>query len=146
MAENDTLRLLAEEDARLREDNAHLEQQVQALQQQLTAVQAENDALRGPAGEYQSLKEHVADIEISAHRRTEEFRARAMERLGQCIAQQRLWCSQRRSTYLNMNTALAEQLRAAQEAVDSADFAAFDDMIAELQRLEDELKKPDPQL
>ena len=71
---------------------------------------------------------------------------RAMERLGQCIAQQRLWCSQRRSTYLNMNTALAEQLRAAQEAVDSADFAAFDDMIAELQRLEAELKKPDPQL
>lgn len=146
VAENDTLRLLAEEDARLRDDNARLEQQVQALQQQLTAVQAENDALRGPAGEYQSLKEHVADIEISAHRRTEEFRARAMERLGQCIAQQRLWCSQRRSTYLNMNTALAEQLRAAQEAVDSADFAAFDDMIAELQRLEAELKKPDPQL
>ena len=71
---------------------------------------------------------------------------RAMERLGQCIAQQRLWCSQRRSTYLNMNTALAEQLRAAQEAVDTADFAAFDDMIAELQRLEAELKKPDPQL
>ena len=133
VAENDTLRLLAEEDARLRDDNTHLEQQVQALQQQL-------------AGEYQSLKEHVADIEISAHRRTEEFRARAMERLGQCIAQQRLWCSQRRSTYLNMNTALAEQLRAAQEAVDSADFAAFDDMIAELQRLEAELKKPDPQL
>ena len=133
VAENDTLRLLAEEDARLREDNARLEQQ-------------ENDALRGPAGEYQSLKEHVADIEISAHRRTEEFRARAMERLGQCIAQQRLWCSQRRSTYLNMNTALAEQLRAAQEAVDSADFTAFDDMIAELQRLEAELKKPDPQL
>ena len=88
----------------------------------------------------------MADIEISAHRRTEVFRARAMERLGQCIAQQRLWCSQRRSTYLNMNTALAEQLRAAQEAVDSADFAAFDDMIAELQRLEAELKKPDPQL
>lgn len=146
VAENDTLRLLAEEDARLRDDNTHLEQQVQALQQQLAAVQAENDALRGPAGEYQSLKEHVADIEISAHRRTEEFRARAMERLGQCIAQQRLWCSQRRSTYLNMNTALAEQLRAAQEAVDSADFAAFDDMIAELQRLEDELKKPDPQM
>lgn len=87
VAENDTLRLLAEEDARLRDDNTHLEQQVQDLQQQLTAVQAENDALRGPAGEYQSLKEHVADIEISAHRRTEEFRARAMERLGQCIAQ-----------------------------------------------------------
>ena len=28
------------------------------------------------------MKDHIADIEISAHRRTEEFRARAMERLG----------------------------------------------------------------
>ena len=71
---------------------------------------------------------------------------RAMERLGQCIAQQRLWCSQRRSTYLTMNTALSQQLRAAQEEVDNADFTAFDDMIGELQRLEDELKKPDPQI
>lgn len=50
VAENDTLRLLAEEDARLRDDNTHLEQQVQALQQQLAAVQAENDALRGRQG------------------------------------------------------------------------------------------------
>ena len=69
-----------------------------------------------------------------------------MERLGQCIAQQRLWCSQRRSTYLTMNTALSQQLRAAQEEVDNADFTAFDDMIGELQRLEDELKRPDPQI
>ena len=74
------------------------------------------------------------------------LRARAMERLGQCIAQQRLWCSQRRSTYLTMNAALSQQLRAAQEEVDNADFTTFDDMIGELQRLEDELKKPDPQI
>ena len=145
-AENGTLRVMTEEDARLREDNARLEQQVQELQRQLAALRQENDALRGPAGEYQALKEHVADIEISAHRRTEEFRAKAMERLAQCISQQRMWCSQRRSTYLNMNAALAEQLRAAQETVDSADFAAFDDMIAELQQMEEELKKPDPQI
>ena len=123
-----------------------VENPVEELQAKLAEVQAENNALRGPAGEYQSLKEHIADIEISAHRRTEEFRARAMERLGQCIAQQRLWCSQRRSTYLTMNAALSQQLHAAQEEVDNADFTAFDDMIGELQRLEDELKKPDPQI
>ncbi len=145
-SENEGLRCLTEQDARLREDNERLERQVRELQQQVSALQAENDALRGPAAEYQSLKEHVADIEISAHRRTEEFRARAMERLGQCITQQRLWCSQRRSTYLSMNAALSEQLRAAQETVDSADYTAFDEMIAELQRLEDELKKPDPEI
>lgn len=146
VAENEALRCLTEEDARLQEDNNRLQRRVEELQAKLAEVQAENNALRGPAGEYQSLKEHIADIEISAHRRTEEFRARAMERLGQCIAQQRLWCSQRRSTYLTMNAALSQQLRAAQEEVDNADFTAFDDMIGELQRLEDELKKPDPQI
>lgn len=136
---------LAELEKRL-DDESALRYRVRELSEKLEAVQRENDALREPAAQYQSLKEHIADIEISAHRRTEEFRARAMERLGQCIAQQRLWCSQRRSTYLTMNAALSQQLRAAQEEVDNADFTAFDDMIGELQRLEDELKKPDPQI
>lgn len=136
---------LAELEKRL-DDESALRYRVRELSEKLEAVQRENDTLREPAAQYQSLKEHIADIEISAHRRTEEFRARAMERLGQCIAQQRLWCSQRRSTYLTMNTALSQQLRAAQEEVDNADFTAFDDMIGELQRLEDELKKPDPQI
>ena len=121
-------------------------EEADALRCEKETLHAENERLRAAASEYMSLKEHIADIEISAHRRTEEFRAKAMERLAQCISQQRMWCSQRRSTYLNMNAALAEQLRAAQETVDSADFAAFDDMIAELQQMEEELKKPDPQL
>ena len=144
-SENEGLRCLTEQDARLREDNERLERQVQELRQQVSALQAENDALRCPAAEYQSLKEHVADIEISAHRRTEEFRAKAMERLAQCIAQQRAWCSQRRSTYLSMNVSLLEQLRQAEQAVENADYTAFDSMISELQRLEDELKQPDAQ-
>ena len=33
-----------------------------------------------------------------------------------------------------------------EQAVENADFAAFDGMIAELQRMEDELKQPDPQI
>ena len=86
VAENEALRCLTEEDARLQEDNNRLQRRVEELQAKLAEVQAENNALRGPAGEYQSLKEHIADIEISAHRRTEEFRAKAMERLAQCIA------------------------------------------------------------
>ena len=146
VAENEALRCLTEEDARLQEDNNRLQRRVEELQGKLAEVQAENDALRGPAGEYQSLKEHIADIEISAHRRTEEFRAKAMERLAQCIAQQRAWCGQRRSTYAHTNAALLDQLRQAEQAVENADFAAFDGMIAELQRMEDELKQPDPQI
>ena len=42
--------------------------------------------------------------------------------------------------------ALLDQLRQAEQAVENADFAAFDGMIAELQRMEDELKQPDPQI
>ena len=144
-AENEALRGLTEEDACLREENARLREQLAQAQASAEALRQEAEALRGPAAEYQSLKEHVADIEISAHRRTEEFRAKAMERLAQCIARQRAWCSQRRSTYLSMNVSLLEQLRQAEQAVENADYTAFDSMISELQRLEDELKQPDAQ-
>ena len=144
-AENEALRGLTEEDAQLREENARLREQLAQAQASAEALRQEAEALRGPAAEYQSLKEHVADIEINAHRRTEEFRAKAMERLAQCIAQQRAWCSQRRSTYLSMNTSLLEQLHQAEQAVENADYTAFDSMISELQRLEDELKQPDAQ-
>lgn len=144
-AENEALRGLTEEDACLREENVRLREQLAQAQASAEALRQEAEALRGPAAEYQSLKEHVADIEISAHRRTEEFRAKAMERLAQCIAQQRAWCSQRRSTYLSMNVSLLEQLRQAEQAVENADYTAFDSMISELQRLEDELKQPDAQ-
>ena len=144
-AEKEALRGLTEEDACLREENARLREQLAQAQASAEALRQEAEALRGPAAEYQSLKEHVADIEISAHRRTEEFRAKAMERLAQCIAQQRAWCSQRRSTYLSMNVSLLEQLRQAEQAVENADYTAFDSMISELQRLEDELKQPDAQ-
>ena len=144
-AENEARRGLTEEDACRREENARLREQLAQAQASAEALRQEAEALRGPAAEYQSLKEHVADIEISAHRRTEEFRAKAMERLAQCIAQQRAWCSQRRSTYLSMNVSRLEQLRQAEQAVENADYTAFDSMISELQRLEDELKQPDAQ-
>ena len=144
-AENEALRGLTEEDTKLREENARLQAQLAQAQAETSALRSECEALRGPASEYQSLKEHIAEIEISAHRRTEEFRAKAMERLAQCIAQQRAWCGQRRSTYAHINAALLDQLRQAEQAVENADFAAFDGMIAELQRMEDELTQSETQ-
>ena len=145
VSENEALRGLTEEDAKLREENVRLQAQLAQAQADTSALRSECEALRGPASEYQSLKEHIAEIEISAHRRTEEFRAKAMERLAQCIAQQRAWCGQRRSTYAHINAALLDQLRQAGQAVESADFAAFDGMIAELQRMEDELTQSEAQ-
>ena len=38
-----------------------------------------------------------------------------------------------------------QALRQAEQAVENADYTAFDSMISELQRLEDELKQPDAQ-
>lgn len=146
LTENEGLRCLTEESARVAEENTRLQQQLTALQAEVAALRTENESLRLPATEYQSLKEHIADIEISAHRRTEEFRAKAMERLAQCIAQQRAWCSQRRSTYLTTNAALLEQLRRAEEEVESADYGAFDSMLSELQRLEEELRQGSSEL
>ena len=145
-AENAALRVQLNELTERLDDETALRCRVQSMEEELTALRRENETLLEPAAQYQSLRDHIAEIEISAHRRTEEFRAKAMERLAQCIAQQRAWCGQRRSTYAHTNAALLDQLRQAEQAVENADFAAFDGMIAELQRMEDELKQPDPQI
>ena len=96
MEETERLRVRCEtaesELSALRARSAELEQQLadteilraeaERLRTEEETLRRENEMLRGPAAQYQSLKDHIADIEISAHRRTEEFRARAMERLG----------------------------------------------------------------
>ena len=96
MEETERLRVRCEtaesELSALRTRSAELEQQLadtevlraeaERLRTEEETLRRENETLRGPAAQYQSLKDHIADIEISAHRRTEEFRARAMERLG----------------------------------------------------------------
>ena len=58
---------LAELEKRLDNESA-LRYRVRELSEKLETVRRENDALREPAAQYQSLKEHIADIEISAHR------------------------------------------------------------------------------
>ena len=137
VAENEALRCLTEEDARLQEDNNRLQRRVEELQAKLAEVQAENNALRGPAGEYQSLKDHIADIEISAHRRTEEFRAKAVETLRQLIGQQRQWCAEQRGAYERMTEGVLQQLHRAEHLVEACDLGHFDEFEESLRRLED---------
>ena len=81
-------RLLADVDAR----NQELEQRCAQLKVQ--------------ADEYESLKDHVAQIEISAHRRTEQFREEAVTRLRQLAARQREWCRTAQADYEQMNCQL----------------------------------------
>lgn len=127
---------LAELEKRLDNESA-LRYRVRELSEKLEAVQRENDALREPAAQYQSLKEHIADIEISAHRRTEEFRSKAIAELTQLIGQQRQWCAEQRGAYQRMAEDVLQELRRAERHVEECDLENFDQMEESLRRLED---------
>lgn len=103
-------------------------------------LRAESEKFRAAANEYMRLKEHIADIEINAHRRTEEFRAEAIEKLRQSIAEQRTWCQAQRGQYALMNESILQELHRAEEILQQNDLAGFDSMMESLQSLEDSLQ------
>ena len=100
-------------------------------------LEAENESLRASARECAHLKEHIADIEINAHRRTEEFRAEAIEKLRAIIGQQRTWCQKQRGAYAFMSETILQDIRRAEDVLENADYSGFDQMMADLQQLED---------
>ena len=103
---------------------------------------AENETLRSQAQEFQSLKDHIAEIEISAHRRTEEFRANAIARIRELVADQQGWCAQRREQYAAAHDSVCRQLNAAREALgQEADLSGFDRMEEQLRELAESLDK-----
>ncbi len=104
------------------------------------SLEAENESLRASANECAHLKEHIADIEINAHRRTEEFRADAIEKLRAVIGQQRTWCQKQRGAYAFMSEAILQDIRRAEDVLENADYSGFDQMMADLQQLEDTLQ------
>ena len=119
-----------------------LSAQIQQLQEQMTALKAqlatandENAALRAQALDYQSLRDHIADIEISAHRRTEEFRAAAIAQLREMIARQSAWCDQAKAQYSELSAQFAQKLQAAQQMVSQPDLASFTRMQEALEAL-----------
>ena len=104
------------------------------------ALEAENEELHAAANECAHLKEHIADIEINAHRRTEEFRADAIEKLRAIIGQQRTWCQKQRGAYAFMSETILQDIRRAEDVLENADYSGFDQMTADLQQLEDTLQ------
>ena len=104
------------------------------------ALEAENENLRASANECAHLKEHIADIEINAHRRTEEFRAEAIEKLRAIIAQQRTWCQKQRGEYAFMSETILQDIRRAEDVLENANYSGFDQMMEGLQQLEDTLQ------
>ena len=71
-AELSTLRQSVLENSAAADTCLQLQDQFRQLQEQAQKLRQETEDLRAQAAEYQSLKDHIADIEISAHRRTEE--------------------------------------------------------------------------
>lgn len=120
---------------------AELSERVELLQAQLDALRQENDELKDPAQSYLEIKDHIAEIEISAHRRTEEFRAQAIAKLRGYIEQQKSWCNEQRGRYHGMNEDTLQTLRRCEQLVQNNDSEAFDRMISRLQELEDGLTK-----
>ena len=113
---------------------------VSDLKEQNEMLRQENASLHAAADEYAHLKEHIADIEINAHRRTEEFRTEAFAKLHQCIDAQRAWCQTQRSRYANMNETLLQDVRRAEDILANNDLSGFDEMLETLQNLEDTLQ------
>lgn len=114
---------------------------VAALTKENAALTTRNESLRQMTEEYRRLKERIADIEISAHRRTEEFRAEAIGRLHEIIEEQRTWCQERRGQFVYMNERLLSDLRRAESVLEGGDISGFDRMMNELQEFEDSLQE-----
>ena len=117
-----------------------LEEQIAQMSADLAGLREENDKLREPAQEYFNLKDHIAEIEISAHRRTEEFRAEMVRKMRDIINSQRAWCSEERGRYNCINGETVQKLRQATEMMESNNDAGFDRMMESLQQLEDSLE------
>ena len=94
-----------------------LEEENRAAQEALRQTQARCDELQVQADEYAKIRDHIADIEISAHRRTEEFRAQTIQRIHELVAQQRAWCSENSVRYEKLLQSFGEKLQAARDVL-----------------------------
>lgn len=119
-----------------------LSEKLAQSEQRRQELEKENAVLRVQAAEYLAMKDHIAEIEINAHRRTEEFRADAIAQLREIMGTQRAWCEQTRAQYTELSRQFSAKLLQAQQTVAAMDFSAFEDMEARLQALDDGLENP----
>ena len=138
---------LETENETLRKENQTLENTQRVTQAQLLKMQDNEETCRRLrrqlADAYESLKDHVAQIEISAHRRTEQFREEAVTRLRQLAARQREWCRTAQADYEQMNCQLLERLQQAEQTLRQPDMSSFRRMEEGLTALEKGLTAPE---
>ena len=136
-AELNTLRRAVLENSTAADTCRQLQDQLSRLQDQAQKLREETEGLRAQAAEYQSLKDHIADIEISAHRRTEEFRAKAIEQLRLLARQQEDWCARSRARYAELNRQFCQKLALAQQTLAEPDLSGFQELEEGLRQLEE---------
>ena len=115
------------------------QQEWQAAQEKLQQLEEEAAMLRTQAQEYRSLKDHIADIEISAHRRTEEFRRAAIAQMQEIVNKQRGWCEEMKTKYLAVTEQFSQKLQQAQQVLAEPAVSGFAEMDEGLQNLENSL-------
>ena len=125
-AELNTLRRAVLENSAAADTCLQLQTQLRELQEQAQKLQKETEYLRAQAAEYQSLKDHIADIEISA-----------IEQLRQLTRQQEDWCAQSRAKYAELNHQFCQKLALAQQTLAEPDLSGFQEMEAGLRQLEE---------
>lgn len=129
-------------------ENESLKQQVQRLeaenrelQEALRQSREHSDELQVQADEYAKIRNHIAEIEISAHRRTEEFRAQAIRRIHELVERQRTWCSESSARYGELLQRFGEKLEAARNVLQDTDLSGFEEMLRSLNELDEGLDK-----
>lgn len=138
-AECNTLHERADRAASAEHALAQANEELAALRVRCQTLQEENDRCKGPAAEYEKLRDRIADIEINAHRRTEEFRANALEQLRDIAAQQRAWCDREKQKYAIAQQELMQKLAQSKQLLESGADGMFDEMLAGLDAFEDNL-------
>ena len=137
------LRILRQQVSILEDNSAtvtSLRSQLDDMMRRAESAEREAMELRQPAAEYQRMKDHIADIEISAHRRTEEFRAQAMAELQGLIDRQRHWCREQQNLFDGVRQEMLQGLTASLQSVERTDLTAFQTMQDALTKMEQELK------
>jgi len=118
-----------------------LEAENRQLQESLHQTQEHCDELQVQADEYAKIRDHIAEIEINAHRRTEEFRTQAIQRLHETVSRQRSWCGENSTNYKELLSRFIEKLQSARDILQETDLSGFDDMLRSLDELDEELDK-----
>lgn len=112
-----------------------LEQENRQLQSSAGQLQEANSSLQQQADEYAKMRDHIAEIEISAHRRTEEFRAQTIRQIRELISRQQQWCEENQQRYQDLLQTFCGKLDSARQILESTDLSGFREVSEQLQEV-----------